>query len=89
VRTRGIADRVGNDTGTLTAKGYMLVDVIAGKKIGKLDLELSIANLLDTKWREAQFAEESRVSATAPLVEQMHYTPGIPLTATLKAAYAF
>ncbi|MGE0396488.1 MAG: TonB-dependent receptor [Kofleriaceae bacterium] len=89
VRTRGIADRVGNDDGSLTAKGYLLVDLIAGKKIGNLDLELSIANLLDSEWREAQFAEESRVSPTANLVEQMHYTPGIPLTATLKAAYTF
>jgi outer membrane receptor protein involved in Fe transport len=83
LRTRGIADRPGNDDGSLTAKGYLLFDLVAGKQLGKLDLELSIANLLDTRWREAQFAEESRVSQTAPLVEQMHFTPGIPLTATL------
>lgn len=89
LRTRGIADRVGNDTGTLTAKGYLLVDLIAGTKVGKLALELSIANLLGSDWREAQFAEESRVTPDAPLVEQMHYTPGIPLTATVKAAYTF
>jgi outer membrane receptor for Fe3+-dicitrate len=89
LRTRGIADRVGNDAGTLTAKGYLLFDLIAGKKLGKLDLELSVANLLDADWREAQFAEQSRVSPTAPIVEQMHFTPGMPLTATLTAAYLF
>ncbi|MBA3455139.1 MAG: TonB-dependent receptor plug domain-containing protein [Deltaproteobacteria bacterium] len=89
VRSRGIADRAGNEDGTLTAKGYLLFDLIAGKKVGKLDLELTVANLLNTKWREAQFAEESRVSPNAEVMEQMHFTPGMPLTATIKAAYKF
>lgn len=71
------------------AKGYLLVDLIAGKKIGKLDLELTVANLFNTKWREAQFAEASRVTPTADVMEQMHFTPGMPLTATIKAAYKF
>ena len=89
LRARGIADRPGNDDGSLTAKGYLLLDLVAGKKLGKLDLELTIANLLDTQWREAQFAEESRVTPTGDVMEQMHFTPGLPLTATLKAAYSF
>jgi len=89
LRARGIADRPGNDDGSLTAKGYLLLDLIAGKRLGKLDLSLTIANLLDTEWREAQFAEESRVTPTADVVEQMHFTPGMPLTATVKAAYSF
>jgi outer membrane receptor protein involved in Fe transport len=89
LRARGIADRPGNDDGSLTAKGYLLLDLIAGKKLGNLNVELTISNLLDTEWREAQFAEESRVAPTADLMEQMHFTPGMPLTATLKAAYTF
>ena len=88
-RTRGIADRAGNDDGSLTAKGYLLFDLVAGKKIGKLDLELTVANLLNTEWREAQFAETSRVTPTGDVMEQMHFTPGMPLTATIKAAYKF
>lgn len=89
LRTRGIADRAGNDDGSLTADGYLLFDIIAGKKLGSLNLELTIANVLNSKWREAQFAEESRVTPEGELLEQMHYTPGMPLTATLKAAYTF
>ncbi len=79
----------GNDDGSLTAEGYLIVDVIAGTTVGKVDLNLTVNNALDADWREAQFAEESRVSPTAPLVEQMHYTPGMPLTATVTAAYKF
>ena len=62
---------------------------MAGTQLGKVDLNVTVNNALDADWREAQFAEESRVSPTAPLVEQMHYTPGMPLTATVTAAYRF
>jgi outer membrane receptor protein involved in Fe transport len=89
LRTRGIADRPGNDDGTLTAEGYLIFDLIAGKSFGKLDLELTISNLFNAAWREAQFAEESAVVAGGPVVEQMHFTPGIPITATATAAYRF
>jgi outer membrane receptor protein involved in Fe transport len=89
LRARGIADRPGNDDGSLTAEGYLIFDLIAGRKLGRFDLDLTVTNLLDTDWREAQFAEESRVSPTAPLVEQMHFTPGVPLTATLAVSCTF
>jgi hypothetical protein len=85
LRARGIGDRPGNDDGSLTAEGYLIFDVIAGRKLTKnFDLELTLTNLLNSEWREAQFAEESRVSPTAEIVEQMHFTPGLPLTATVK-----
>jgi hypothetical protein len=89
LRTRGIADRPGNDDNTLTARGYLIFDLIAGATIGKLALNLTVNNLLDAAWREAQFADASRVTPTAQVVEQMHFTPGIPLTATVTAAYTF
>lgn len=89
LRARGIADRPGNDAGTLTAQGYLIFDLMAGRTFGKLDLNLTINNLLDADWREAQFADASAVMPGAPVVEQMHFTPGIPLTATVTAAYRF
>lgn len=89
LRARGVGDRSGNDDGTLTAKGFMLFDVVAGKKLGQFGLELTITNLLNAEWREAQFAEESRITPVADVMEQIHFTPGSPLTATLKASYEF
>jgi len=89
LRTRGIADRPGNDDGSLTAKGYVIFDLMAGKSFGKLDLNLTINNLMNADWREAQFADASAVMPGGPVVEQMHFTPGIPLTATATAAYRF
>ena len=89
LRARGIGDRPGNDDGSLTAQGYLIFDLMAGRTFGKLDLELTLNNLLDADWREAQFADGSAVTPTAPIVEQMHFTPGIPLSATLAASYRF
>ena len=62
---------------------------MAGRTIGRLDLNLTVNNLLNADWREAQFVDKSAVAPGAPVVEQMHFTPGIPLTATVTAAYRF
>jgi outer membrane receptor protein involved in Fe transport len=89
LRARGIGDRPGNDDGSLTAEGYLIFDLMAGHTLGKLDLNLTVNNLFNADWREAQFADESAVAPGAPVVEQMHFTPGIPLSATVTAAYRF
>lgn len=89
LRARGIGDRPGNDDGSLTAKGYLIFDLIAGRTFGKLDLNLTVNNLFNSDWREAQFADNSRVTPASPVVEQMHFTPGIPRTATATVAYRF
>ncbi len=88
-RARGIGDRPGNDDGSLTAQGYLIFDLIAGRTFGRLGVNLTLNNLLNSPWREAQFADESRITPTGPVVEQMHFTPGTPLTATVTAAYTF
>jgi hypothetical protein len=89
LRARGLGDRPGNSDRSLTAKGYLIFDLVAGLTFGKLDLNVTVNNLLNSDWSEAQFADASRVTPTADVVEQMHVTPGIPLTATATAAYRF
>jgi hypothetical protein len=81
LRGRGIGDRPANDDGSLTAEGYAILDVVGAWQHGPWSFGLTINNLLDSDWREAQFAEESRVSPTAAIVEDVHFTPGMPLTA--------
>jgi outer membrane receptor protein involved in Fe transport len=88
LRARGIADRPGNASGSLTAPGYVIVDVVAGMRpLKKLSIDVTINNLFNSDWREAQFAQTSAVTPASAPVEQMHFTPGIPLTATVTAAY--
>jgi outer membrane receptor protein involved in Fe transport len=80
VRVRGIGDRPANDDASLIAEGYTLVDVVAQHAIGAVTIGLTVENLFDARWREAQFAEESRVTPTAEFLEDVHFTPGAPLT---------
>ena len=89
LRARGIGDRPANDDGSLTADGYLIFDLVASHKIGMFETTFTLLNLLDSEWREAQFADESRVSPTAELVEDVHFTPGAPLTALLTVGSTF
>jgi hypothetical protein len=89
LRARGIGDRPANDDGSLTADGYLLFDLVAAHKLGRFETGLTVMNLLDSKWREAQFAEESRVSPDAELREDVHFTPGAPLTALVTVGSTF
>jgi hypothetical protein len=52
------------------------MDLVAGWRRGSWDVGATVNNLLDSEWREAQFAEESRVSPTAAVMEDVHVTPG-------------
>ncbi len=81
LRLRGIDSRPANDDGSLRAEGYALVDLVAERSFGRTSLGLTITNLLDSDWREAQFAEESRISPTSEVMEDVHFTPGTPMTA--------
>jgi outer membrane receptor protein involved in Fe transport len=91
LRGRGIGNRAGSDDDpSLIAKGYFILDLMTGiQATKKLSLNLTLNNLLNSTWREAQFADYSAVTPTSPTVEQMHFTPGIPLTATGTIAYTF
>lgn len=80
LRVRGIGDRPANDDGSLTAEGYALVDLVGEHPVGGFTLGATVENLLDASWREAQFAESSRVSPTAEERDDVHFTPGAPLT---------
>lgn len=89
LRGRGISDRPGNADGSLVAEGYLVMDLVASTHRGAWGATLTVNNLTNTQWREAQFAEQSRVSPTADVMEQMHFTPGIPLSATAQVSYTY
>jgi outer membrane receptor protein involved in Fe transport len=82
LRLRGIGDRPANDDASLDADGWVLLDLVGGARIHRnVMLTLTVNNLLNTSWREAQFADISRVTPGAQEREDVHFTPGMPLTA--------
>lgn len=78
VRYRFITDRAANEDNSISALGYFITDVNVNYEFNKVTLGVSIENLFNTEWNEAQFATESRLRNEAAPVEELHFTPGVP-----------
>ncbi|MGZ3449256.1 MAG: TonB-dependent receptor [Polyangiales bacterium] len=90
VRVRSIASRPANDGADraampLDAEGWTLVDAELGYRYQDLEFAVDIRNLGNSSWREVQFANTSRtrteVQKGLPARQDLHFTPGWPLTA--------
>jgi len=89
VRYRYLANRPANEDNSLVAKGYFVADAQVNYTRSRYQLGLSVQNLLNTRWKETQFATESRLRGEAASVEEMHFTPGMPFFARLSATVLF
>ncbi|MEO8066710.1 MAG: TonB-dependent receptor [Flavobacteriales bacterium] len=78
VRYRHIADRPANETNSVVAKGYVLLDATASYRLKSLEIGVSAENLLNSEWNQAQFDTESRLSNESDPVSELHFTPGTP-----------
>jgi hypothetical protein len=76
---RYLGDRYADEDRHQTARGYLLFDVTARYRYKWLEAFLSIENLTNTEYREAQFFFTSRLAGEpASGVPDIHYTPGNP-----------
>lgn len=78
LRYRFMGTRPANEDYSAVAKGYFLIDAVANYKYKKLDFNVSMENVLNQQWKEAQFNIESRLFNEANSVSEIHYTPGSP-----------
>jgi hypothetical protein len=78
LRLIAIGQRPANEDGSLEAEGFAYVDAVVGYTWKRLRLELAVRNLTDARFRQAQFATASRPFPQGAVVEQIHFTPGIP-----------
>ncbi|MBC7874829.1 MAG: TonB-dependent receptor, partial [Ferruginibacter sp.] len=90
VRYRTLGDRPGNEDYSIKAKGYTITDLFAAYRWkGGLELSTSIVNLFDVKWKETQFATESRLRNETQPVEEIHFTPGTKFGFKVGCTYRF
>ncbi|MES2619313.1 MAG: TonB-dependent receptor [Bacteroidota bacterium] len=89
VRYRVMANRPANELNSVVAKGYGLMDVIIGYERKKMEVKLTVENLLNSQWNEAQFATESRLRNEEAPIEELHFTPGTPLAIKVGFSYFF
>jgi TonB family protein len=67
IRFYGIGDRPASDDGALVARGFTQVDLHVGYRHRYFDIGFDVENLLDARYRSAQFATVGRL-ATEPAV---------------------
>jgi outer membrane receptor protein involved in Fe transport len=79
-RVKSIADRPATEDETLVAQGFTIVDASAGLRWKNVEAGVELQNLFDSKWREVNFATESRLAYEPAKVTGIHYTPGWPRT---------
>ena len=76
---RHIGDRWADEDRQQTARGYTLLNFTSRYRYKNFEAFLSIENLTNTDWREAQLFFTSRLQGEpAGGVDDIHYTPGTP-----------
>jgi outer membrane receptor protein involved in Fe transport len=89
LRYRHISDRPANEDDSVTAQGYTVVDALAGYTFGRTELTLTLENLFNVAWNEAQFDTTSQLPGEAAPVSELHFTPGNPFNIRLGVNYRF
>jgi len=79
VTMRHLGDRYADESRHQTARGYTLVDASARYRWRWLEAFVSVENVFDVDWREAQLFFTSRLPGEpAGGVPDIHFTPGAP-----------
>ncbi|GAA4042451.1 TonB-dependent receptor [Hymenobacter glaciei] len=94
LRYRHIDARPANDDGSITARGYFLLDAVLAYTTPRFQIGATAENLLNVEWNQAQFATQTRLINTPqrePLegINELHFTPGSPFYAKLNVSVSF
>ncbi len=86
---RGIKSRPAIEDGSITAKGYFIVDGAVNYLKQEYKVGFAIENLLNAEWNEAQFATLTRLRNEQAPVNELHFTPDNPFFFKAKLAVFF
>ena len=89
LRYRYIGDRPANEDGSVEAEGHTLLNLGLSYTFGSFKYFVSVENLLNIDWNEAQFDTESRLSNEIEPVSEIHFTPGNPRNIQAGISYQF
>jgi outer membrane receptor protein involved in Fe transport len=78
LRYRHLGRRPAAEDNSIVASGYFIVDAVINYQIKKFSVNLSIENMLNRNWKEAQFGTESRLKGEPQPISEIHFTPGTP-----------
>jgi hypothetical protein len=89
LRYRAVADRAANEDNTIRAEGYCLLDAVVSYVGRRFEFKATVENILNSKWKEAQFDTESLLLNEPEPISEIHYTPGTPFFAKASATFFF
>ncbi len=89
LRYRYIGDRPANEDNSTVAEGQFVVDALVGLKKRNYEITLSVQNLLNEAYNDAQFDTESRLQNEPQSVTELHFTPGAPFFVKGSVSYFF
>ncbi len=89
IRYTYIGDRPANESNTVIALGYTIINIGLAYEWKPLTFSVTVENLFNTEWNEAQFDTESRMSWESEPVSEIHFTPGNPLNFQFGISYLF
>jgi len=86
---RFMGDRPAIEDNAIVASGYFLTDAVLNYTYKKYQFGLSIENLFNSQWKEAQFATKTRLKDEPTAVNEIHFTPGTPFSLRAVVSYNF
>jgi hypothetical protein len=86
---RTIASRPANTDNSVTAHGYYIMDAAIAFEKKRYSISLTVENLLNTTWNEAQFDTQSRLKGEDKPIDELHFTAGTPISLRLGVSYFF
>ncbi len=84
-----IDSRPANEDNSIRAQGYMIWDATIKYSTTKFEYGISMENLLNAEWNQAQFDTTSRLYNEAQEVTELHFTPGTPRFVKASVSYKF
>ena len=89
IRYRHLASRPAIEDNSIVATGYFIMDGVINYARGQFVTSLSAENILNTRWKEAQFATETKLQTESASVQEIHFTPGTPFFIKASISYYF
>lgn len=86
---RAITDRPANEDFSVKALGYFILDATIAYERKKFMVSLTVENILNTKWNEAQFDTQSQLKGETAPVDELHFTAGTPVALKFGVSYFF
>jgi len=89
ISTRLLGDRPANENNSIVAKGYCITDINMNYQWKNFGAGIVVNNAFNVKWKETQFATESRLRNEADPVEENHFTPGTSFNIRAVVSFKF